>query len=142
MPTPYPAAPYPFPLGGIYLDHERFTTDPKTYKPLQWMKRYNISAAIGGKVTIQDFGVVAKDCEIELASDEKQFLDELTVISYHTKWRTRGATYNFRDWMRNEFTVFLTDFIPVNFKPNIYLYTMKCRVVGITALWGVTYTGT
>lgn len=139
---PTSAAPPPFPLGGIYLDEVRFTTDPKTYKPLMWKKRYSIQEAIGGKVTIQDFGMYAKDCETMLASDDKQFLDEPTTIAFHTKFRTRGATFNLRDWMLNNFTIFMMEFEPVNYRPNIYLYSAKFKVVAINALWGVTYTGT
>jgi len=132
----------PFPVGGIYLDNVRFTTDPETYEPLTWQKRFSINEAIGGRVTIQDFGVYAKDNTIKIASGNAQFLDQATVIAFHAKWRTRGATFQLQDWMSNIFTVFLMTFPPINFRPNIYRYTMDCKVVAITQLWGVTYTGT
>lgn len=143
MPTvPAPAAPPPFPVGGIYLDNVRFTTDPETYEPLTWEKRYSIHQGIGGRVTIQDFGVYAKDCKIIMASGNARFLDELSVIAFHTKWRTRGATFELRDWMANNFTVFLMTFPPINFKPNMYRYKLEAQVVAINTLWNTTYTGT
>jgi len=140
IPTPPIGA--PFPLGGVYLDNVRFTTNPKTYKPVQWKKRYSIQDAIGGKVTIQDFGTFAKDCEVVLASEDKQFLDEPTTITIHEKFRIRGATFELRDWMLNNFTIFMMEFEPINFRPNIYLYNAKFKVVAINTLWGVTYVGT
>jgi hypothetical protein len=132
----------PFPVGGIFLDSVRFTTDPETYEPLTWAKRYSIHQAIGGKVTIQDFGTFMKDNEIKIVSGNAQFFDQATVISLHSRWRTRGATFILTDWMENNFTVFIMEFPPVNFRPNFYRYSMRCKVVAINQLWGVTYTGT
>jgi len=137
-----PPIPNTYPVGGIFLDSVRFTTDPETYEPLTWKKRFSIQEAIGGKVTIQDFGVFAKDNEVRIVSGNNQFMDQATVIAFHTKWRTRGATFLLQDWMSNIFTVFLMTFPPVNFRPNFYRYAMDCKVVAITQLWGVEYTGT
>lgn len=140
--VPAPPAPPPFPVGGLYLDSVRFTTDPETYEPLTWEKRYSLHPAIGLKLTIQDFGVAMKDCKIVMASGNNRFLDEQTVIAFHTKWRTRGVTFELRDWMANNFTVFLLTFPPVNFRPNIYRFKLEAQVVAINTLWNTTYTGT
>lgn len=130
-----------FPLGGVYLDEVRFSTDPATYEPLNWPKRQQVFPAIGGRVTIQDFGVVMKDNTVKLASGQAQFLDQATVILLHTRFRTKGATYAFRDWLNNQFTVFITAFVPIIFKRDLYQYSMDLQVTAISQLWGTTFTG-
>jgi len=139
MPSPL------FPLGGVYIDSSvnevRFSTDPATYETLNWQKRYSINMAIGGLVTIQDFGTFMKDNTLKLGSGAAQFLDEATVIALHTRFRTRGAVYNFRDYLNNQFVVFIKEFVPTIFKRGLYHYTMELQVTSITQLWGVVFTG-
>jgi hypothetical protein len=133
--------PFPNPTGGVFLDNVRFPTNPDVYEPLNWKKRETVFPSIGGKVTIQDFGVYMKDDTIRLASGQGQFLDEATVIALHTRWRTRGATYTLTDWLRNNFTVFIREFVPVNYRPDLYRYTMALQVTQIVQLWGTVFTG-
>ena len=130
-------------VGGITLDGVIFTTDPTVYEPLNWQKRMSIQMAIGGKVTIQDFGVFQKDNTVRLGGEN--FLEDAVVQSLHTKYRTRGATYAFTDWLGNSFTVFIKTFVPVPLKKgpgvSLYRYTMELQVLTITNLFGVAYTG-
>lgn len=131
------------PLGGVYIDsgvnEVRFSTDPEPYEPLNWEKRYQVFMAIGGRVTIQDFGTFMKDNMLKLGSGQAQFLDQATVIALHTRFRTRGAVYGFRDWLNNRFTVFIKSFVPIPFKPDLYRYNMELQVTAIDQLWGVTF---
>lgn len=133
--------PFPQPSGSVYLDGIQFSTNPEMYDILNWRKRYTIFPAIGGKVIIQDFGTFMKDNTIKLASGNAQFLDQATFLAFHSRWRTRGATFSFSDWLNNAFTVFIKDFLPVVFKTDLYRYTMELQVTQITMLWGVPYTG-
>jgi len=133
--------PFPNPSGAVYIDSIRFSTNPAVYEPLNWKKRYQVFPAIGGKVTIQDFGVFMKDTTLRLGSGRENFLDTATVTALHSRWRTKGATYTLTDWLGDTFTVFIKDFIPIIFKPDLYTYSMELQVTAILQLWGATYTG-
>jgi hypothetical protein len=133
--------PFPAPTGSVYLNNIQFSTNPETYDILNWRKRQSITAVIGGKVVIQDFGVYMKDNTIKLASGNAQFLDQATFLAFHALWRTRGATYSFTDWLNNSFTVFIKEFLPIVFKTDLYRYSMDLQVTQIITFWGVPYTG-
>ena len=152
-----------FPLGGITLDGVRFSTDPATYEPWNWEKRRSVHPAIGGLRTIQDFGVYQSDLTVKLVSGPHNPLDLPTVIALHNRFRTRGTTYAFTDWLGNAFTVFIDAFVPVPLKKgfalqvssytsssrsdtssqiSLFTYSMELRVTAITTLLGVAYVGT
>lgn len=139
--------------GGITLDGVQFNTDPVTYEPVNWEKRYAKLMAIGGALTIQDFGVFKRDNTLRLASGERNPLEESVVTQLHTRWRTKGATYALSDWLGNAFTVFIEKFVPVPLKKgrdasvagggtiSLYSYSMDLHVLQITTLLGAPYTG-
>jgi hypothetical protein len=145
----------PFPtIGGLVIDTGgvpvTFSTDPNTYEPLNWQKRHSVHMVIGGKIVIQDFGTFMRDNALNLRGAPPQFLDEPTVIALHTRFRTKGASYGFTDWIGNVFTVFIREFVPVPFRKgadqaggvvSLYTYSMALRVLSITKLFNVTYTG-
>lgn len=138
------------PVGGVFLDGVQFSTDPEPYEPMNWEKRYSVHKGIGGKSTIQDFGTFMSDNTLRLGSGGSRFLEEAAVIALHTRYRVRGASYVFTDWLVNNFIVFITAFAPVPWKRgadevggtvSFYTYTMELQVIQINALLGVTYTG-
>jgi hypothetical protein len=132
-------------LGGVILGGLTFTTDPSTYEPLNWQKRFSTQMAIGGRVTIQDFGTFMKDNTLRLASGDRNFLEDSAVIELHTKYRALGLTYTLTDWLSNEFTVFIKSFVPVPFKKgpgtSLYTYNLELHVTTIVKLWGAVYSG-
>jgi hypothetical protein len=128
-------------IGQVYLDGLRFTTDPKVYEA-SWPKRHSIHEGLAGSVTIQDFGVRAKDLAFRLGSDG-QYLDLALVDQLDARFRTLGATYVFKDWRETEATVFITRFAPrETFLPDLYEYEMELRALALTKLRGVAYSGT
>jgi hypothetical protein len=128
------------PIGSVFLDSVRFTTDPSVYEPT-WPKRHSIHAGLGGGVTIQDFGVTAKDQVLRLQSSG-QYLDRATIDALDTRYRTRGAVYTFTDWVGTTATVFMTIFrvIPTRL-PDLYEYELELRVVALSQLRGSAYGG-
>lgn len=133
--------PFPAPTGGVFIGGIRFSTNPESYEPLNWKKRHSIHSTIGGGVTIQDFGVFMKDNTFKLASGRGQFLDQATFLALHALWRTKGVTFSLTDWLLNDFTVFIKEFVPVPFKTDLYTYTMELQITAINKLWGSVYTG-
>lgn len=141
-------------VGGIIIDDTpnavTFNTDPNPYEHQQWEKRHSVHKTIGGGQVIQDFGVWATDNIVKLESGQGQFIDEVVRAALNTRWMTRGATYRFRDYLGNDFTVFIKTFMPTIFKmgagvnlaaTQLYHYRMELQVVSIQKLYGVTYTG-
>ncbi len=128
--------------GTVYLGGLRFTTDPQTYAPLTWRKRQSVHPGLDGAMTIQDFGVHAKDNTVRLASGSAGYLERSLVVSLHALYRTKGATYTLTDWAGNEFTVFIRDFqADPTFIGTLWTYTMELHVLAIAKLFGVTYSG-
>ena len=130
--------------GRIVLNGITFLTDPKSYKPLNWEKRYSIFKGIGGTVTIQDFGVYQKDNVITLGSNSDQgVIDGEAARQFHAMWRTKGTTYLFNDWLGDNFTVFMSRFnawpLVVVLDP-FYEYEMELQVIQINTLFGYPYT--
>jgi hypothetical protein len=126
--------------GTVQLGDTLFTTNPAVYKPLEWEARLSEHMEIGGTRSIQFFGVVQADDLIVLESGQTQILSQAAVIALFQKWQT-GATYPLTDWLGNSFMVLILDFKPVNYRPDLYHYTMRCRVTQIVALWGTPYSG-
>ena len=140
----------PLTVGSVVLDGIAFNTDPEPYEPLNWEKRHSVTMAIGGKVTIQDFGTFMKDNTLRLGSGENRFLDELIMAALHSRYRTHSVTYVLTDWLGNNFTVFIKNFIVIPFRRgrdvsgapiSLWHYTMELQVVTINQLLGVAYTG-
>lgn len=127
------------PTGSQYV----FTCDPEDYRPWQWKKRMTVIEGVGGSVTIQDFGIYAKDLEVEINGPQDQLMERSLVALIHALFRVKGAVYRLTDWLGNDFTVFMTDFTPVaDARLPGYSYTMKLHVLGIVSLFGQPYTGT
>lgn len=139
------------PFGGITLDGVQFNTDPATYEPLNWEKRFSVHQAIGGKVTIQDFGTFLKDDLLRLASGPNNPIDEPTMLALHSRFRTKGVTFTFTDWLANTFSVFIERFVAVPLKKglnirdggtiSLYTYEMQLHVLSITNFFGTPFTG-
>lgn len=129
------------PRGRIILDGVTFTCDPETYESMNWDKRHSIHPTIGGGVTIQDFGVFAKDNTLRLASG-RYLLDTYVADQLHTRYRTVTATYTFSDWMNNQFLVFISRYRTwPNFVGPLWFYEMDLQVISITQLFGQAYSG-
>jgi hypothetical protein len=134
-------------IGKTILDGVTFDTDPQIYEPLNWPKRHSVHRGIGGVVTIQDFGTFKKDNTIRLVSGATGFMNQATVDSFHVKFRTKGATFTFTDWLDNEFAVFILRFRPVatfigeSDSDNLYTYEMDLHVLDIITLFGTTFVG-
>jgi hypothetical protein len=128
--------------GTVYLGGERFTTDPQVYEPLQWPKRATVHPGLQGALTVQDFGTYAKDNSIHLASGSSGYMEQSVVAAIHTKYRIPGASYTLTDWMGNEFTVFILEFTATpTFIGTLCTYSITLQVLGITKLFGSSYTG-
>lgn len=139
-------------VGGVVLGGVTFNTDPNPYEHQNWKKRFSVFKTIGGGQVIQDFGLVQADLTVQLASGQAQFIDEVVRAALQTLYATRGASYTFTDYLGNDFTVFIQNFIPTIFKmgggaspsytaTQVYHYKMELQVITINKLYGVTYTG-
>src|SRR6266705_3275869 len=102
--------------GGLILDGVQFNTDPETYEPLNWEKRYSVNMAIGGAMTIQDFGLFAKDNMLNLASGGTRPLEESVVAALRARYATKAGNFTLTDWVGNSFVVFMEKFVPIPFK--------------------------
>lgn len=142
----------PFPtIGGITIDTTvQLDTDPAIYEPQNWKKRESYHPTVGGGGVTQDFGLPQKDLKLSLASGPYGFIQESTRAALQTRYATKGATYVLTDWLGNTFTVFIVDFTPVPWKQGrdsagnlvrLYTYKMPLRVITITNLFGVAYSG-
>ncbi len=128
--------------GTVYLDGNRFTTDPQVYKPTVWAKRHSVHPGLEGALTIQDFGTFAKDNTLQLGSGGAGYIEKSLVDALHALYRARGATYTLTDWAGNEFTVFIRNFqADPTFIGTLWTYTMELHVLAIAKLFGVTYSG-
>ena len=128
--------------GQVSIGNVQLTTDPTPYETYEWPKRMSEHPGVGGSMTWQDFGVIAKDCVLTLGSGENQMLEKSVVVSLDTMYRTKGGTYTLTDWLGNEFTVLIRNFKPTpTFLGTLYTYTMTLRVTAITKLFGSTYQG-
>lgn len=128
-------------VGGVYLDGVQFNTDPEPYEPLNWTKRYSTHKTIGGRQVIQDFGTFQTDNTLKLGSGSARWISVDVMKELHRRFRTRGAQYVFKDWLGNEFIVFITTFVPVPFKVEMWQYTMELQTVLIAKLLGEPYQG-
>lgn len=128
-------------IGTLVLDGITFTTDPRVYEPRNWPKRVSVHRGLNGSVTVQDFGLFAKDNRIRIESGD-QYLSTAVVDALQARYQTPGATYTLTDWLGNEFTVFILDFRPVEAQlGGAWRYSMDLVVLGIAQLNGVPYTG-
>lgn len=137
-------------VGGVVLGGVTFNTDPEPYEHQNWKKRYSVFKTIGGGQVIQDFGLVQADLVVQLSSGQTQFIDEVTRAALNTMFATLGAVWTLTDYLGNQFTVFITEFMPTIFKmgggangvaTQVYHYTMTLQVVSIQKLYNVVYTG-
>lgn len=95
--------------GGAFPGAAQFTNDPHITR--QWAGRRNYAANVGGTGTHQDFGRVAKDLTLTLASSGnwidttfKKYLDGLV--------KARGGVYDYKDYQGVEATVVTVSFDP------------------------------
>lgn len=136
------------PFGRVFLGPTgalvQFTTDPEPYSPYLWPKRFSVHPGIGGAVTIQDFGVFAKDRRVNLrGGDPNSWMDQEVVRAMDEFFRTKAGLFNFTDFLLNDFTVFIESFTHKP-HPNLVIseYEMVLHVLTINLLFGATYTGT
>lgn len=124
--------------GGISLGGVQFTTDPESYDPFSWKKRAQKFPGIA-TVTIQDFGHRYKDCEVVLRGG---FMDNAAVRTLLSMYRNKGATWQYADWLGNDFTVFIAEFHPVPL-PQVQAcsYDMLLWATAIARLLGESYSG-
>jgi hypothetical protein len=140
--------------GGVILDGVQFNTDPETYEPLNWPKRYSTHMAIGGAFTIQDFGLFAKDNTVRLVSGQTRPMEESVVAAIRSRYATKAGTFSFTDWVGNDFIVFIERFTPIPLKKgrdnnpiaggtlSLYTYSLDLHVLVINQLLGAAYAGT
>lgn len=138
-------------IGQLEIGDVQFTTDPDVYQPFNWPKRYSAQPGLNGAVTIQEFGRWAADATIHIESGD-QFLTTKCVDALDALYEADGTTYTLTDWLGNEFTVYITAFVPIPSKladrdddeelvGSLYRYTMDLLVVAITKRRGTTYGG-
>lgn len=133
-------------VGRIVLDGVYFLTDPRTYRPTDFVKRYTKFIVSNKRNVIQDFGMTITDSTIQLASAGDQYneqnpLDIEAVNHFITLLSTIGGRWSFKDWYDNEFTVFMSDFkpFPILGIPDVIFagYSMSLEIVGISKVYGV-----
>jgi hypothetical protein len=128
-----------FPRGRLYLDNIEFTSDPDTYEA-NWEKRATRHEIIDG-IVIQDFGKKAIDKIITLSSGAG-LLENYVAYQFDLRSQQVGSTFNFRDWLNNEFTVYIMNFKAVpNFVGPLYKYEMTLQVLTIIKWYGISYVG-
>lgn len=139
------------PYGGIKIDGIQLSSDPATYKPLEWEKRWSYHPTLGGGGVVQDFGVSMKDDTLVLQSGPNNPISDDVVVALHTRWRQAAATFPFVDWLGNAFTVRILAFKPWPLKSgldennqplHLYLWEGQLQVVAISQLLGSPYSGT
>ena len=117
----------------------QLTVDPEPYEPADWPKRFSIQKGLQGASVVQDFGTYAGDLTVTLRHET---MDNGIIRALDGYYRTRGATFKLKDWLLNEFVVFIARF---KWTPDVHLdksgYEMTCNVVSITKLFGEVYTG-
>lgn len=102
--------------GGVSINGIQFSTDPELYEHLNWAKRYSTHKTIGGGQIIQDFGIFATDNVMKLGSGSQNYMDGVTVLAIEALYRTRGTTYRLIDYLGNDFTIYITNFVPTILK--------------------------
>ena len=127
------------PIGSIYLDAVRFTTEPKTYTR-QWAKRLTLVPTIGSN-TVLDFGRKAKDIKLELVSGG-QYMARDVFDLIDAKAGVLGAGYPLVDWNGTEATVVIAAFDGDEALPDLFEYSLTLWVRTLAKLRGVTYGGT
>lgn len=132
--TPVSANPSPSPV--------TFTTDPDKYTRT-WKKRMSVHQGIEGTVTTQDFGRVARDCQLDLEWGRGQILTKAVVRAVKTWEGVRESLYRFQDWEGNDFTVEILSFQEEAIFPSVDLYTarLSLQVVEMAVYLGDVYTG-
>ncbi len=138
-------------IGGVVLDGIPFEIDPSPYEPLNWTKRHFVHKTIGGGQVIQDFGTYMTDNTLRLGSSGlARFMSGTVVKEIHRRWRARGVSYPFSDWLQNSFRIFMVTFVPIPLlrggdgtggTVDLYAYTMDLQVTEIIALLGEAYQG-
>lgn len=110
-----------------------FSVDPTRYDPFANAKRGSSHKVLSGSVIHQDFGVQQSDFIISL---EAEITDYSTMQDLFTKYRSKGAIWELRDWFPNRFNVVFApgqqSFHPVpirgscsSFEVSIVLYVVK-----------------
>ena len=124
-------------IGGVQL-----TSDPEKYEHYDWPKRWSKHPGIGGSVTIQDFGHVARDLVLRLESGAHQYLTLEVVRALDTAHRSKGVVYAVTDWLANDMDVFIARFKPESTRlPGLFTYSMELHAWTIRTWLGATYTG-
>lgn len=130
-------------IGRVYLDNNQFTTDPHITRA--WPSRQTVLPGLEGSSTVQDFNRWAKDKRLTLASNGN-FMNQALKAIIDGLAGTRGSTYAYRDYQGIEGTVKILSFEaqPTFYRDGdliLYEYTMELKIMTLTKLDGVTYTG-
>lgn len=131
-------------IGKVFLNGIQFTTDPKIRR--RWDVRQTPFQGIAGSHTVQDFGRFAKDMFLTLTSDGN-FMNATLKAQIDALVAVRGLVYTYSDYMGHEGTVKIMSFDP---EPTfvrdeglvLYQYTLELKVMTLTKMDGVAYTGT
>lgn len=130
-------------IGKVYLNGERFTTDPKIAR--DWPPRRSRLLGLDGSVTQQDFGRHAKDVRLTLTSGGN-YMNASLKAAIETMMISRGADYSYTDYTGLEGRVVIVSFVP---EPTfirdgarvLYEYTLVLDVVQLDKLDGTEYQG-
>jgi hypothetical protein len=129
--------------GDAFPAGAQFDTDPKI--SLDWPQRRSVFENVGGGVTHQDFGQWAADLKLLLKSDKnyishanKAYLDNLT--------KTRGVSYDYKDYTGIEATVVILAFKPEptfigDSRGVLWEYEMVLQVMDLSVYDFAAYTG-
>lgn len=130
-------------LGKVFIDGERFTTDPHIKRT--WPSRQTVLSGIGGSSTVQDFDRWAKDKRLILTS-EGNFINQSFKAVLDGLAAVRGSVYTYTDYQGIEATVKILSFDaqPTFIRDGdgvLYEYQMELKVMTLTKLDFTAYTG-
>jgi hypothetical protein len=117
-------------LGGVEL-----SAGPGAFAQ-RWSPRETFFDGPGGWSASQWFDMAVGDLVLEVGSGDHGQITMAEVSAIRTLQRA-GLTVDYADWMGNDCTVRIADFLPTHFVGDLWNYTLILRVRTAAALLGV-----
>lgn len=130
-------------LGKVFIDGVQLTNDPEITR--NWPSRQSTFPGLEGASTVQDFGRFAKDKILTLDSKDN-YINASVKAALDGLAATRGGVNAYTDFTGLEATVKIMayDAQPTFIRDGglvLYRFTMTLKIMGITKMDGVAYTG-
>ena len=130
-------------IGHVFLNGNQFTNDPQIDR--NWPSRQSVLPGLKGSVTVQDFDRFAKDMRLTLTS-AGNFMNQTLKLIIDNLVAVRGSTYSYSDYTGITGTVKILTWTPkATFIRDgsfvLYEYVLELKIITLTLLDGVAYTG-